>query len=279
MTGIRGITPLQHRVAALPQEHGAWVFLFSPLLVGLFIGGRWTPALPFLLLSALAVFLMRQPLTLLVKIYSGRRSRRDLQAARLWIGVYLVLTLVGLAGLFAHGLGWLLWLAAPGAPVFAWHLWLVSRREERRQMGVEIVASGVLALSAPAAFWTARGAPEPLGWWLWLLTWLQSAASIVYAYLRLEQRGWDAVPALADRLRVGWRAMLYALTNVLFTGVLGGLGWVPSWVWVAYVIQTIETVLGTLRPAVKARPAQIGFRQLVVSLLFTAVFILAWLAG
>ncbi|MFN2236858.1 MAG: hypothetical protein ACK2U1_21730 [Anaerolineales bacterium] len=84
-----------------------------------------------------------------------------------------------------RNVGFVLYLSIPGVFVFGWHLWLVSQRAERRQIGVEIVASGVLALSAPAAYWTSVGETDPLGWWLWILTWLQSAASIVYAYLVL----------------------------------------------------------------------------------------------
>ena len=34
-------------------------------------------------------------------------------------------------------------LAVPGIPVFSWHLYLVSRRQERRKIGVEVIACGV----------------------------------------------------------------------------------------------------------------------------------------
>jgi hypothetical protein len=67
-------------------------------------------------------------------------------------------------------------------------------------MGVEIVASGILALAAPAAFWVGRGYPDPQGWVLFGLVWLQSAASIVYAYLRLEQRSLTDVPKFPTSL-------------------------------------------------------------------------------
>ena len=78
-----------------------------------------------------------------------------------------MLALAGGAALALQGFWYLLLLAIPALPVFGWHLWLVSRRRERRQPGVEIVGAGVLALAAPAAYWVGRGAPEPLGWWLW----------------------------------------------------------------------------------------------------------------
>ena len=83
---------LFRRTIALPTDHGSWVFLLSPLLIGLFAGGRWTPAIVPLVVAALATFLLRQPVTIAVKAYSGRRSRRDLPAAVFWILIYLPFT-------------------------------------------------------------------------------------------------------------------------------------------------------------------------------------------
>ena len=172
----------------LPQEHGAWVFIFSPLLIGLFAGARFTFASISLILAAICAFLIRQPLTIAVKAHAGRRARSDLPAAYLWIVVYGLMILLALIALIRLGFGYLLLLVIPGLPILAWHLWLVSRREERRQAGVEILATGVLSLAAPAAYWVGIGRYDSGGWWLWILLWFQSAASIVYAYLRLEQR-------------------------------------------------------------------------------------------
>jgi hypothetical protein len=266
------------RTIAITNEHGSWVFLLSPLLIGLFAGGQFWTASLYLILAALAGFLIRHPIVIAVKAYSGRRSRQDLPAARFWIVVYGVLGLLMIAGLVARGFGYVLILALPGVPVFGWHLWLVSRRAERRQAGVEIVASGVLALSAPAAYWIGVGAPEVTGWWLWGLTWLQSAASIVYAYLRLEQRTWKEIPAPGMRLKAGRRALLYTSFNLALAGLLSLTGMLPRWLFVPYLLQWLETLWGSLvRPAVGVKPTHIGLRQLAVSSLFTLIFIITWL--
>jgi hypothetical protein len=267
---------LFRRHVALPSDHGSWVFLFSPLLIGLFAGGRWTAASLTLVVAALAAFLIRQPATILVKVYSGRRSRRDLPAAWFWIGVYGLVALLALAALIAQGFGYLLILALPGLPVFAWHLFLVSRRAERRQLGVELVATGVLALAAPAAYWVGVGRPDPLGWWLLVLVWLQSAASIVYAYLRLEQRALEEIPGLNTRLRMGRRALLYTTFNLAAVTVLSIAGLLPPLLPIPYALQWFETIWGTQRPAVGTRPTAIGIRQLFVSTLFTILFIFTW---
>ena len=145
---------------ALTNEHGSWVFLLSPLLIGIFAGSSWSSITVYLILAALAGVLIRQPSVIAVKAYMGRRSRADLPAARFWMVIYAVIGVLMVIGLIWRGFGYLLWLVLPGLPVFIWHLYLVSRRSERRQMGIEIVASGVLALAAPAGYWIGIGYPD-----------------------------------------------------------------------------------------------------------------------
>jgi len=165
----------------LPQDHGSWVFILSPLLIGIFVDGSFSPASINLTIAAMAAFLLRQPVNIAVKAYAGRRSRADLPATRFWMLIYGVIIILSLAGLIADEYFYILYLAIPGILIFAWHLYLVSKRAERRQAGVEIIATGVLSLAAPAAYWIGQNGYDATGWWLWLLTWLQSAASIVYA--------------------------------------------------------------------------------------------------
>ena len=261
---------------ALPSDHGSWVFLLSPLLIGLFAGGNWSISSFYLIVSSLAVFLVRQPVTIADKVFSGRRQKRDLPAAWFWMGVYVFMGLLGLLGLVSQGFTFIFILAMPGIPVFAWHLYLVSQRAERKQVGIEIVASGVLALAAPAGYWIGIGGLDPIGWLLFILTWLQSAASIVYAYLRLQQRELTQVVDIRSRVQMGRRALIYSTFNLLLVLVLAMISMVPTLLFLPYALQWSETVYGTLVPALGKRPTRIGLRQLVVSSLFTLLFILAW---
>jgi hypothetical protein len=260
----------------LPQDHGSWVFIFSPLLIGLFAGAKFTFASLSLTIASIAAFLMRQPITIAVKSYSGRRPKSDLFAAGLWIIVYGIIILIALMGLFLAGFGYLFALALPGVLVFAWHLWLVSKREERRQVNVEIIATGVLSLAAPAAYWVGIGRYDPTGWWLWILVWLQTAASIVYAYLRLEQRELAQIPERRVLWKIGFRAFLYTTFNLALTLLLGLSSTVPRFIFIPYLVQWMETIWGIFHPAIKWKPTQIGIRQLIVSTLWTILFILFW---
>ena len=260
----------------LPQDHGSWVFIFSPLLIGLFAGGSFTVASLSLVVAAVAAFLVRQPITIAVKAYSGRRPKGDLPAARFWTIVYGAVALIALLVLVRAGFGYLLYLPIPGVPVFAWHLWLVSKREERRQVSVEIIATGVLSLAAPAAYWVGLGRYDPAGWWLWILVWLQTAASIVHAYLRLEQRDLAEVPARGDLWQMGRRAFAYTTFNLVLTLSLAILSLLPRFLFIPYLVQWSETLWGMVNPAIKWKPTRIGIRQLIVSTIWTILFIVTW---
>jgi hypothetical protein len=63
---------------------------------------------------------------------------------------------------------------------------------------------------------------------------------------------------------------------LLLVGALAALNLAPAWLTLAYTLQLVESIWGVIRPALKANPTRIGIRQLVVSSLFTLIFILAW---
>jgi len=265
------------RQIAITNEHGSWVFLLSPMLIGIFAGGAISIDSIAFIAAALSVFLLRQPMSIMVKAYSGRRSRSDLPAARFWTVIYGGMGAAMAGFLILNGFGFVLFLAIPGLPIFIWHLYLISKRDERRKIGIEIVGSGVLALSAMGAYWVSVMHPAQTVWWLWGLSWFQSAASIVYAYLRLEQRTWVEVPIMRMRLQAGSRALLYTSFNLLTVLILSAGELLPTYLAVPYGVQWLETVWGTtLRPAIGQKPTRIGLRQLVVSTIFTLLFIITW---
>lgn len=268
--------PIFRRHIALPSDHGSWVFLLSPLLIGIFAGGAYSAATTTLIIAALAAFFLRQPTVIAVKAYAGRRSRQDLPAARFWMIVYSLIALIALTLLIKAGYAVILSLALPGLLVFAWHLWLVYHRAERNQALLDILASGALALAAPAALWVGLGQPHPHGWWLWILIWAQSAASIRHAFMRLEQRTIKQTPPLKEKLDLARRALIYTNFNFLAVLILSLTGILPPLLYLPYALQSAETTYGTFQPAIGHKPTHIGVRQLIVSTIFTILFILTW---
>ena len=261
---------------AVPQDHGSWVFIITPLVIGFYLSGHFTTPAIYLLTAALAAFFIRQPMTMAVKAYAGRRPRTDLPAARFWILVYGFIALLMLVGLGLRGFLDVIYLAVPGFAIFSWHLYLVSKRDERKQASLEVVACGALALAAPAAYWIGRGSYEPLGWALWLLIWFQSAASIVHAYMRLEHRKQAQIPERSAQLQIGRRALMYTSFNLLVSILLGIFSIIPAFLFFAYLSQWLETLWWMFNPDIKAKPVAIGVRQMIVSTLYIVLFLIFW---
>ena len=262
---------------ALPPEHGAWIWWLGPLVIGMAAAGQLRPELALLTIASLAAFLLRHPSTILIKTFTGRRPRLDRTPAWIWAVLYAGLAAVAVAGLVLTGQAKILFLGLPGLPVFLWHLWLVSRREERGQPGVEIIAAGVLALAAPAGYWVAGGEADRIAWLLWILTWLQSASSIVFVYLRLSHRKLENFPSLCDRMRMGTRALSYYGFNLFLCLGCVLLGWIPYGVLLAFAVQMGDAIQGVLQPTIGLRPTSIGFRQLAFSLIFVGMMATAFL--
>lgn len=279
---MKTVPKLFNRQIALPQDHGSWVFILSPLLIGLFAGKTFSPSSIYLIFAAMGVFFLRQPVTMAVKAYSNRRPRTDLPVARFWMVIYSGVILLALSKLIKAGYLYILYLAVPGIPVFIWHLWLVAKRTERRQPGVEILATGALSLVAPAAYWVGQNSYASLGWALWVLTWLQAAASIVYAYLRLGQRKMPVEREQAESVErsklwfIGQRTLAYTSFNLALALILGWSTILSRWIFVPYLLQWAETLWGIFHPAIGWKPTAIGIRQLIVSTLFTVLFIICW---
>ncbi len=276
MTERRSSPGIFHKRYALPSEHGAWIWWIGPFILGMVVGGKPGSALGILLLAASAAFLSRQPTTLVVKVISGRRPRSDLKPALIWMSFYALIALGSAAILVNLGHSRILWLAVPGLPVFAWNLWLVSKREERGQQGIELVGSGVLALTAPAAYWVSGGEDTLEAWILWALSWLQSAASIVLVYLRLRQRRMTVAPRWDEKFRMGARTLAYHIVNLAAATTLAFLNLVPYAVPFAFILVLLDALEGVKNPPLGAKPTAIGIRQMASSSVFFLVMIAAY---
>lgn len=270
------------KVIAIPQQHGSWALWLCPYAVGIFMGGFFRGGLVWLTLASLAAFMALQPLTILVKVLSGRRPRDEARIALFWLGVYGIVALAGALGMFLGGNGFIILLAGLALPVLAWQMWLVAHHAERRQMMAEIAGCGALALATPAGLWVDKGFAAPVGWILFGLVWMQSAGSIAYTYARLEQRRMKQMPAPEERWRVGRVSLVWNAINLLV--VMGlGLGQVVPWLAVVpFAFMLAEVAYGTLaRPCVGAKPAVIGMRQTVIAVLFGLMLVAAfrWSGG
>jgi hypothetical protein len=262
---------------AIPQQHGSWALWLGPYIIGIGVGGRFKIELLWLTLSSLGGFLLLQPLTILIKVIAGRKPKTELAPSLFWSFLYSLLALIPLLQLLLANYFFILYLALAAFPVLVWQLILVARREERGQMGIELVGSGVLALAAPAAYWIAKDGMNLTGWLLWILCWAQSAGAIVYIYLRLEHRRLSEMPNPRDRFAMAKRALLYSTFNVVAVIALATFALTPPLVVIPFIAMLLETIYGALiKPGIGAKPVTIGVRQVFITIIFAALMILTY---
>ncbi|MCL4218699.1 MAG: YwiC-like family protein, partial [Candidatus Hydrogenedentes bacterium] len=187
---------------AIPPEHGAWVWWIGPLIVGAAAGGTLHADFIVLIVTALAAFLVRQPLTLLVKVLSGLRPASDRAPAIFWSAIYGGICAVGAAGLVALGHARVLLLGLLAAPLLLRYFFLVSRKSERHQRGMEYATAAVLALALPAAYWVCGGASSFEPWILWGLVTLHSVTTVIHVSKILELRRTKRLQDRRDARRV-----------------------------------------------------------------------------
>ncbi len=264
------------RRLAVPGHHGGWALWLGPFAVGIGVAGGWNEALPLLFALGLAAFMVWQPAVIVVKALAGRRSRADVMPALIWMLAYSSLIAAGSLALTRAGHATVLWFGAPALPVLGWHLALVARRAERDHMGADIVGAGVLALAAPAAHAVVIGQITGTAWMLWALCWFQSAAAVVFVFLRLAQRRLSEIPETSVRWRTGRRAMLYHGFNVIGSLALALLGFAPRLTVVPFAAMWVYAVYGVLRPAVGVRPTRLGFAQVGATVVFSVLLITAY---
>lgn len=262
----------------LPQEHGSWVFWLSPFALGLCVGGAPGGGVAALFLGALAGFLLHQPAAVVVKVLSGRFPRSELAPALLAAGVLSLAGALAVPCLLAHHHPRVLLYVAPGVLLFAWHLALVARRDERRHPGLLLVTGGALALAAPAAYEVAGGADALTPWVLAVLCWLRNAGDSATVYARLAQRapgaGASAAPAAAGALR---RMLAWNVAGVLAAGAGAALGVVPEPVPLAFVLPAADALrIAATPPPRPLLPRQIGLHQLGMAVAFTLLCVLLW---
>lgn len=202
----------------VPREHGAWIILYAPLLVGFAFAPRLSP-LPFLLLllTVTGLFLSRPLVGVLLRRRGGPQSP-------FWLGVYLLVSAIGaILLLFVCRLPALIWLGLPMGLLFLIHAGLQmmpSRRRLDRSLGGEILAVGALTLTAPAGVVAGGGALDADAWRLWALCALYFSSGIFYVKMLLAALAVKGTIERQERRRIGRKQRIY---HALLPALVGGL--------------------------------------------------------
>lgn len=230
----------------VPNQHGAWAMLASPLAVGVLAGGpAWVhlPLTAFWFVGYFAFFAT----TLWLK---ARRRPRYWPPVRAYTIAALLLGLVTLAmqprlvvwaPLFALPLGVGMWAAA-------------ARRERELLSGLAtVVGSGLMTVVAYAA---GPGADLSLAWLLALVQFLYFGGTVFYVKSAIRERG--------NRRFLRLSVAAHAAASVVV------LAFSP---WLALVFLVL-TVRAALVPPLGASPKQLGIGEIVSTVVVAAVSLL-----
>lgn len=251
--------PVRLAPIALPSEHGGWVFLGVPLLLGLWlapsVAGVW------LALATTALFLTRHPLRLaLTDRQRGSRYRRTVLAERcaMLFGTTALASLL-LAFLTTHYPFWQpLLLAAPLALVQL----VAERHGHSRTLYAELAGATALSAVVAALALTSGWALLPsLALWAILIAWATPA--ILYVRVRLRR--------LRGQKAARWPVWVAHGVGALVVGVLAALG-LTSWLAVlALGILTLRAYTGLAASTRPVRAQKVGMHEALYALLLVVL--------
>ena len=186
-------SPIRWKRIVLPPEHGAWGFLFEPMIAALFLAPS-TSGL-FVALAAFAAFLARNPMRIaLADRRLGVRSQRT-RAAERAAGALAAAAALLLAGALATGDSRLLIPLIIALPVA-----LLQQRLEAMRRSRELAAEllGTLAIGALASIIILAGGGS--GWLalaLWVLLTGRAVPAVLYVRSRIALDKRNVAPGMA----------------------------------------------------------------------------------
>lgn len=253
----------------LPREHGAWVMLYTPLVIGLAGLTPFEPGAATLLLVAVTTaFLAQNVAGVLLK-------PRAPANAMAWLGIFgALMAVAGLALVAGLGLWALLWLALPASALFLLHVKLLkgpaAQRLDRTWWG-EMLACGALTLTGPAAYVAARGTLDAPAVALWLACVAAFASGVFHVNMRLDAVKVREAFTWATRWQLGKGLVAFhaVMAVLLAAGVVllpGPAGWMALVAYAPFLVRAAWSFVKLEKgvPSFKA----IGIRETVLTTWF-----------
>ena len=252
--------PVKSRIpaksVALPVEHGAWGFLFEPLLAGLLIAP--TVGGGFLSIMIVGAFLCRQPLKFVFgDLKSGKRLPRTAVATR-WLVYFSAIAAFGLAGSLVTADPRAFIPLIISAPI-AIYLIVQDASRKSREMVPELFAASVLSTSI-ASLSLAAGSGYLFAGAMWLTMTARLIPSVIYVRTRLrleKKKEYSKVSSLATHV-----AAVTALAALYFVG----LGSVLTIAIAGFLLVRSITGLSSARNKMTAK--QLGVREVIYGVVY-----------
>jgi hypothetical protein len=252
-----------------PSEHGSWSMLITPFIIGAGVAGSLPATLWLCLAAAMALFLARQPIALLIRSLRGRARIDDRAVAIGWSAILLgIMALAGM-GLILMGRSSILWLALPATTVLGLTL-AIGAASGPRQLLAEIVGVIGLALAAPAAYISVTGLVDSTAWLVWAISALHSVISILYVRYLI-----DLKHARATSLQA-W--LVLAAHCISLAAVLSGavIGWLPWLIGLPVSLLLLRAVYVAWRRPTIGNVKRFGFLETGFAIAFALIVIVAF---
>lgn len=242
--------PKRYRIGAppMPHEHGAWVMLYVPMLLGFAVARPtgWAPVL-LLLVAVTGAYLARHPADLLLR---GKGDASSL----VWMSIYGLAALAGGIPLIAE---WhanaLVFVVGVAGVLFGIHVLMLewpSKHRLDRSVSGELLAAVGLTLTAPAAVAVARGTLTTDAYVIWAACAAFFGSAVFYVNTLLAGAKLKGAGDAAAKWRVVRASLAYHILLVVAVIVaapaLGGKWWLA---FVAYAPVALRALWGAARPA------------------------------
>ncbi|HUF05677.1 MAG TPA: YwiC-like family protein [Aridibacter sp.] len=246
---------------ALPTEHGSWVILLEPLVASLVVYP--SAAAPFIALTVIGAFLLRQPLKVLLLSFGRKQPRGSREAAAKYASGYTILFVIGVVGaIMKTSLNNLAPLALL-VPLGAFQLYNDTERKTRELVPELAGATGISAAAASVVLAGGGGWAAALA--LWVLFASRAVASFVYVRqrLRLEKgKAYAEVPPAVLHF-----AALFVCGELWFVSLL------PLLPVLVVAILLARCIYGLSERRKRLKAVQIGIREVLYGAALTAAFV------
>src|SRR5262249_6266771 len=161
-------------------EHGATAMLLCPYLCALVLLRKVNKAEIAVLIAAFALFMMKDPATVIARRYlRWRRPHDDVPTASIWLSAEFVLMAFATVVLTTSGKLTPLLPAGEAGAGFLVLAVLMGVYNKQRWVVFQVISAAALTSTCIAAILVARGDVPAWGWQLWELCAAQAAAGIL----------------------------------------------------------------------------------------------------
>lgn len=260
----------------MPREHGAWGMLLVPFVAACILAGRWNVALLLALLAVLLVFVLREPLIVLVRQrWLWRDPHPETEAARRTLLFELpLLAMCGLWLAFSAPLIPLAALGAMAAGLTGVAVWMTLRNRQR-SIPLQVASAFGLGSSALLVSLVSTGTIAPWAWWLWLFSSLHALVGVLTVHARLDHLAAQRNSKLADQAARRRRAAGVAAALQCLIAVVAAFS---DWRYAMPLALSGATHLVELSRISKLEPLKrVGYRALTLSMVHATVTVVALL--